>query len=344
MQVPRGDGTQGKGSGTHLSKETLDILNAADLSGKTILVTGTTHGLGTAVSKQILTRKADRLIMGVRNVPQGVEFKKQLLSDPAVMAVNPNCTIDVFELEMEDYKSIQAFAAQVYETTPALDVAIMNAGVGGFYYNIAKSTGHERMLQIDVLSTAYLTIKLVPLLEKAATLKNVPSRLLIIGSYMQFDNSIAEQKLTHNIIKYLDDKANFDPRRYSDAKFLLSLVTKELGSRLDKGKVIVVEPTPPWTATNFESNYPDGPEKDEARKLIRDIGLPADEASLTYIVAIIGDDDVHGQFLDDNMIALRHPYALSSEGRILQKELWKEMVNEFKEIDPSISAVSIVNQ
>jgi hypothetical protein len=34
-----------------------------------------------------------------------------------------------------------------------------------------------------------------------------------------------------------------------------------------------------------------------------ELGLPAEEASLTYIVAIVGNDDVHGQFLDDNMIA-----------------------------------------
>lgn len=37
---------------------------------------------------------------------------------------------------------------------------------------------------------------------------------------------------------------------------------------------------------------------------MRDIGRPADKASLTYIVPIIGGANVHGQFLDDNMIIL----------------------------------------
>lgn len=300
MKVPRGNGTNGMGTSTRLPKETLDILNAVDFSGKTILVTGTTHGLGEAISKHVLVRKVDKLIMGVRNVPRGEQVKTQLLSDPAVAATNPNAKIDVFELEMEDYKSVQAFAARVYETTPALDVAIMNAGVGGAEYRRAKSTNHEKMLQIDLLSTAYLAIKLVPLLEKA----NEPSRLVLVGSYRQFESEIAEKKLTHNVIEYLDEKEKFDPvRRYNDIKLLLGLVTKELASRLDKNKVVVVEPTPTWTWSNFGSSYPDGPGKDWAFQTLKERGLSSEDAALHYLVAIVGDDDVHGQFLDDNTIA-----------------------------------------
>ncbi|PNP39618.1 hypothetical protein TGAMA5MH_08434 [Trichoderma gamsii] len=341
MKVPRGNGTNGMGTGTHLPKETLDTLNAVDFSGKTILVTGTTHGLGEAISKHLLVRKVSRLIMGVRNVPRGEEVKTQLLNDPAVAAANPNAKIDVFELEMEDYQSVQAFAAQVYATTPALDVAIMNAGIGGAEYRRAKSTHHEKMLQIDLLSTAYLAIKLVPLLEKT----NGPSRLVLVGSYRQFESEIAEKKLTHNVIEYLDEKDKFDPvRRYNDIKLLLGLVTKELARRLDKSKVVVVEPTPTWTWSNFGSNYPDGPGKDWAFQTLKERGLSSEDAALHYLVAIVGDDDVHGQFLDDNTIAPRHPYTSSSEGEILQKELWKDLMKEFKEFDPSISAVSVVNQ
>ncbi|KAM0453338.1 hypothetical protein ACHAO4_004930 [Trichoderma viride] len=345
MKVPRGNGTQGEGTGTPLPKETLDILNAVDFSGKTILITGTTHGLGEAISKHVLIRKVSRLIMGVRNVPKGEEVKTQLLSDPAVVSTNPNAKIDVFELEMEDYKSVQVFAARVYETTPALDVAIMNAGVGGAEYRRAKSTNHEKMLQIDLLSTAYLSIKLVPLLEKTAASNNGPSRLVLVGSYRQFVSEIAEKKLTRNIIEYLDEKEKFDPvRRYNDVKLLLGLVTKELAKRLDKSKVVVVEPTPTWTWSNFGSSYPDGPGKDWAFQTLKERGLSSEDAALHYLVAIVGDDDVHGQFLDDNTIAPRHPYTSSSEGEILQRELWKDLVEEFKEIDPSISTVSIVNQ
>ncbi|UKZ74976.1 hypothetical protein TrVFT333_002646 [Trichoderma virens FT-333] len=342
MQIPRGNGTQGQGKGTRLPKETLNLLNAVDFSGKTILVTGTTNGLGEAVSKHILVRKVDRLIMGVRNVPRGEALKVKLLSDSAVAAANPNAKIDVFELEMEDYKSVGAFATKIQETTPMLDVAIMNAAVGGVEYNIAKPTGHERMLQVDVLSTTYLAIKLIPLLERTAEVKGAPSRLIMVGSWTQFSTSIAEKKLTHNVIKHLDDKSNFDPRRYPDTQLLNGLVVDELGQRLNKSKVIVVEPTPPWTLTNFGINYPEGPARDAARKLMNDIGLPVDESALTYLVAIIANDDVHGQYLDDNMISPRSPYSLSLDGQTLQKELWKELVEEFKKVDPTIASVSVI--
>lgn len=113
------------------------------------------------------------------------------------------------------------------------------------------------------------------------------------------------EKLTHNVIKYLDDKSKSTLEDIlMDARLCLVLVTSELASRLDKTKVIVVELTLSWTPTNFETNYTDGQERGKARKIMRDRGLLADDASLTYIVAIIGDNDDYGQFLDDNMIAL----------------------------------------
>ncbi|KAL6691019.1 hypothetical protein J3F84DRAFT_388105 [Trichoderma pleuroticola] len=204
---------------------------------------------------------------------------------------------------MEDYSSVAAFATKVQETTPTLDVAVMNAAVGGIQYSTAKPTGHEKMLQVDVLSTTYLALKLIPLLEKTAEVKGAPSRLVMVGSWTQFGTSIAEKKLTHDVIKHLDDEANFNPRRYPDTQLLNGLITNELGQRLDKKKVVVVEPTPPWTLTNFGASYPPGPVKDAARKMMDEVGLPVDESALTYIVAIVADDDVHGQYLDDNMIA-----------------------------------------
>ncbi|KAH8809092.1 hypothetical protein F5884DRAFT_753594 [Xylogone sp. PMI_703] len=344
IPIRTGPGTAGQGRGTRLPKDTLDALNALDLSGKTVLVTGTTNGLGTAVSKELLSRKVNRLIMGVRSLSRGEELKTRLLGDAQIKAANPHASIDVLHLEMEDYKSVVVFANKVKESTPTLDIAIMNAGVGGVDWSVSV-TGHEKMLQVNLLSPFLLAIELIPLLEGTAKAKGIPSRLIIVGSWTQFTNSLSNvpMPLERGVIKHFDDKSKFDGAlRYPDTQLLTTMLVKELGTRVERELVVIVEPTPPWTPTNWGSNYPEGDGRDFAMKMMQEIGLPLEEAVMTYIYAIFAEDEAHGQFLDDNMIAPRAPFVESLEGQSLQKTLWQELVEEYKRVDPKLVSLPLL--
>lgn len=167
----------------------LPELPPLDFGGQTAIITGTTNGLGLTASEELLRRRLSRLIMGVRTVSRGEEVKRQLLSDESIRAANPGAQIDVLELNLEDYSSVVAFADKVRSLTQTLDIAVLNAGMGTVYFEMSRS-GHEKQMQVNLLSNALLALELLPLLEETAKAKGRPSRLTWVGSFVQFDSSI----------------------------------------------------------------------------------------------------------------------------------------------------------
>lgn len=68
----------------------------ASLSGKTVIITGSTSGLGLESARQLLVLGASRVILAVRSVSRGQEAVAALKADTAVQATNPNARVEVF--------------------------------------------------------------------------------------------------------------------------------------------------------------------------------------------------------------------------------------------------------
>ena len=113
-----------------------------DLTGYTIIVTGATAGLGYESALQLLRLKASNIIIGVRSIARGNEAKRELLSDPEVQRVNPDATIRILRLDLNDNESIIKFADSVNKESSELDVLLLNAGINLGRYT-KSSTGHE---------------------------------------------------------------------------------------------------------------------------------------------------------------------------------------------------------
>ncbi|KAI0425646.1 hypothetical protein F5Y09DRAFT_352111 [Xylaria sp. FL1042] len=82
-----------------------------NFSGKTVIVTGATAGIGLEICRQLLGRRVSNLIMAVRNTSKGEMTRQTLLLEPAVKTANPNSTVRVMQLDMESYASVQRFAS-----------------------------------------------------------------------------------------------------------------------------------------------------------------------------------------------------------------------------------------
>lgn len=65
---------------------------------------------------------------------------------------------------MEDYDSIRNFATEC-ESLARIDMVILNAGLQKTTFRRARTTGHELHVQINYISTALLTILLLPVLK-----------------------------------------------------------------------------------------------------------------------------------------------------------------------------------
>lgn len=279
----------------------LASLPALDFSGQTALVTGTTNGLGLATCEELLRAHLGTLIMGVRDVQRGEALKTRLLAQPG----NKSATMHVLDLQMEDYKSVATFSTQVKELVRALDIVVLNAGTGSLRFEIGSS-GHEKMIQVNLLSNALLALELLPLLSETAKSKGTPSRLTWVGSFVQADHSFTKSPIpdSEGILQFLDDEKKFKSMaRYSDSKLLTTMFVDELARRIDRNKVIFNEVTPGPVNTNFGANYP-ALLAAMFKLLLVFKARSVSEAVKTYFYAFaVAGKESHGKYLSDNKIA-----------------------------------------
>ena len=106
------------------------------------MITGATGGIGYHLSLQALRLGATDLILAVRSLQKGSAARLELLADEHVRAHNPGASIRVYELDLADYESVNAFAARVMREEKKLDVLILNAGINLAQF-VRSASGHE---------------------------------------------------------------------------------------------------------------------------------------------------------------------------------------------------------
>jgi NAD(P)-dependent dehydrogenase (short-subunit alcohol dehydrogenase family) len=175
----------------------------------------------------------------------------------------------------------------------------------GLKWEIVAKTGHEKTIQVNLLSNSLLALELLPILEKTASMKGVPSRLVWVGSFVQFDHTLHKKPLQadEQVLKHFDDEKSFDSMgRYSDSKLLVTMFVEKLASHVDPEKVIVNEVSPGMVMTTF-GEYPVW-----LRVMLGIVyGLKArsaDDGAKTYlhVLGVVGKES-HGQYLSDNQIS-----------------------------------------
>ena len=202
-----------------------------NLQGQTGLVTGSNIGLGLEASRQLLSLRIGRIILAVRDLTKG-ENARQELAHAAPWAI-----IEVWHLDMSSYTSIQAFA-QKCSTLSRIDFAILNAGILKVEMEINNSTGHEEVVQVNYLSTAFLALLLLPILA-AKTPKAKPGKLTIVGSETAEWAKFNERVCTP-ILPAFDESKFFDLQdRYYTSKLLEEFFLVSLCHTVPASKVVV---------------------------------------------------------------------------------------------------------
>ncbi|PYH95596.1 dehydrogenase [Aspergillus ellipticus CBS 707.79] len=194
------------------------------LDGKTAIITGGNVGLGLEAAKQLAAHGLSRVILGVRTVAKGEAAREDVLRE------SPACDVQVWQLDLEDFESMKAFAERA-ETLDRLDIVILSAGLK-FTEFIKARTGHEMHVQVNHLGTSLLSLLLLGPLQKTAKLTGTPSRLTIVTSEMHFWTPFKE-KSAANILARMDEPDSFGEgaTRYSSSKLLNLLWLRELSSK-----------------------------------------------------------------------------------------------------------------
>ena len=160
----------------------------ADLTGKTILVTGANSGIGLEAVK-LFAGKGAEVIMACRNVD------KAKAAAEAVKAMVADARLVIMALDLADLASVKAFSEAVKQRFAKLDVLLNNAGLMAPPLQRTRD-GFEMQFGTNHLGHFALTGQLVELLEFASDPRIVQiSSLAHRGGKLMWGNLNAEKKL-----------------------------------------------------------------------------------------------------------------------------------------------------
>ncbi|OIW27677.1 putative short-chain dehydrogenase/reductase family protein [Coniochaeta ligniaria NRRL 30616] len=298
-----------------------------DLAGQTALITGAGSGLGFHAADHLLSLNLSRLIMAVRSVEAGKSAAAKL------QAKYPSAHIDVWPLEMTSYASIQALAARVDTELPRLDIAILNAGVTALRHELVPSTGHEKVIQVNYLSTYLLAILLLPSL-KSKSASPRPGRLTIVGSGMAYYASLPNRHKVPLLASFDDTHIQkWNPtERYAASKLLLHMFLVKLATHIDPDDVVVNICDPGLCKGSRLQRDADGTLFGWVFGVVKALsGRTPEDGAWTYVdAAVCKGRESHGCFLTDWRVAPFARLVYEPEMAAVIDRLWDETIAEFE--------------
>ncbi len=187
---------------------------------QTAVVTGTSTGIGLAITKELIT-KGYRVI-GSSRTGKSPDFNHEHLSMVA--------------LDVSDPRSIDQAQAQIRALTSSISMLINNAGIGP---DLGKSEpdleSFEKTMKVNAQGPVFFSEAMIPMIRKNGILVNISSKM---GSVTACDR--------HHSLAYCMSKT------------ALNMYSKQLANRL-QGIVRVANLHPGWVQTpinNYSKNAP----------------------------------------------------------------------------------------
>eukprot|EP00934_Nitzschia_sp_Nitz4_P003753 Nitzschia sp. Nitz4//scaffold63_size106090//5066//6073//NITZ4_004378-RA/size106090-processed-gene-0.137-mRNA-1//-1//CDS//3329555939//3743//frame0 len=136
----------------------------ADLSGKTIVITGTTSGTGFVVARTAIRKGADNVLLLNRPSERATKAEADLKAEPNAK------NVETIPCDLQDFESVRKAAETIKSKFDSVDVLCNNAGVMALE-DYATKDGYDVQMQTNHLSHFLLTKELYPLLKKAVELR-----------------------------------------------------------------------------------------------------------------------------------------------------------------------------
>ncbi|KAK2467571.1 hypothetical protein APHAL10511_000426 [Amanita phalloides] len=319
---------------------TIPPVVTADLTGKTIVVTGSNTGLGFEAAKHFARMNPAKLILACRSQQRGETALAKLKTETGYDGA------EVWLVDQADFSSVKAFADKFLKEEDRLDCLMLNAAIAVVEYN-STGDGWESSLQVNHLSTALLALLLLPRMIETARRHSVTPRLAIISSDMHYWTTFDQQvRDNEEPLKLLGSKEYCTPetmsRRYPDTKLLNVLFVRALADRLGNLPIIVNAVNPGYAHSELRRNV-----KGWAlyiRFFIMDallLGLPTEKASRRLIWGAIGgtedEESLRGAFICRNAVTEPSDFVIGEQGQKMQETIWKETLNILSKVDARVT-------
>lgn len=283
---------------------TLHLPPPDTFKSQTIIVTGANTGLGLEAARHFVSLGASKVILGVRTLSKGLDAKADIESTTGQQGV-----VEVWEVNLESFASVKAFAAKA-KSLERLDIAIMNAGLASKEWRVSPE-GWEVQLQVNVLSTALLSMLLMPLL--VANRERFPDsrpHLVLLGSDIH-EQALLKERDAENILTSLNDRKVFEEsnpsasERYAVSKLLnlyMSMEIADLVPSINGEPAVIVDTVAPgFCKSLLLSREPGAPLILKVLEFLTGRTLP--EGSQTIVDAAVKGKDAHGKYIDHQVIA-----------------------------------------
>ena len=207
------------------------LQNTRRLDGKTVAITGSTGGLGLALSAHLLRLGASLLLLD-RNEARSQENRKRLLD------IAPDASVRTLRLDLADIENVRRVTEELVSSPP--DIFIHNAGA----YSIPRYTcvtGYDNVYQINFASPYYIIRTLLPALRARG------GHVMVVGS------------IAHRYGKLDESDVDYHTRTaassvYGNAKRTLMLALYALFREETEATLTVTHPG--ITATGITAHYP----------------------------------------------------------------------------------------
>eukprot|EP01049_Picozoa_sp_SAG25_P002642 SAG25_NODE_141_length_14084_cov_356.219148_4_plen_353_part_00 len=218
-----------------------------DQSGKRVLVTGATTGIGKVMAIE-LARRGAHVFVGARTEAQGIEATAQIVS---ASGANPSF-VEPITIDLASLVSVQAAASMISGADAPLHTLILNAGVMAPPFALTQD-GHEMQFGVNHLGHFALVTALLDKLKASA-----PARIVTVSSKAhQWTYTGGIRSLfTEHFAAAIDSEEEYDPwAAYGQSKLCNLLMNLELSRRLASTKVYVNAAHPGFVATELQRHH-----------------------------------------------------------------------------------------
>ncbi|KAJ9302074.1 hypothetical protein DTO271G3_940 [Paecilomyces variotii] len=295
--------------------------------GRTYIITGGNSGLGLETARHLVAASAESVVLAVRNLKAGEVAKNDIEKTADRKGVVQTCRPT----------PLQSFVKKITDEFDRIDGFICNAGL--MIDAWSQCEGMETSLFVNVISTVFLGVLMMPKLKECANKFNIKPTLVFIVSVLGYTAKGEMDKSRNGVIF---DGLNDQKRADMDARYALTNLVEECAVRqfaalcpVERTGVIIAMVAPGLCSTGL------GRDARTFTKIMHEavramMARTAEEGSRTILHGLLVGEEGHGKLLSGCKIKefWVPTWLTNEEGQKLQKGIWDELVFRLESVQP----------